>query len=173
MKDSYAFQGENFSVRVVNRSIRSTVQQFELVERPPIVMALPVAPDGSWLLVKQHRVAINQTIVEFPAGRVDKGEYPESAIKRELLEEIGFQVNNLEYIGEIITAPHFSDEQIKIFFATGKIVQNPQPTGKESSLEVISTSGSELISLISSGFLADAKSLAAVSLAMANGYITW
>lgn len=173
MKDSYTFEGENFSVRVVNRLIRSVAQQFEVVERPPIVMALPVAQDGSWFLVKQHRIAIDQTIIEFPAGRVEKGEDPETAVKRELLEEIGFQVNNIKYVGNIITAPHFCDENIKIFFAIGTIIQNPQPTGKESSFEVVSTSSSELISLIKDGLLADAKSLAAVSLAMANGYITW
>ena len=173
MKDSYTFEGENFSVRVVNRSIRSVVQQFEVVERPPIVMALPVAQDGSWFLVKQHRIAVDQIIIEFPAGRVEKGEAPEAAVKRELLEEIGFQANDLKYVGNITTAPHFCDENIQIFFAIGTIVQNPQPTGKESSFEVINTSSNELISLIKDGLFADAKSLAAVSLAMANGYIAW
>jgi ADP-ribose pyrophosphatase len=172
MNGSYAFRGENFSVRIVARLIRSTMQQFELIERPKIVMALPIILDGSLLLVKQYRVAVNKTTVEFPAGRVNEGEQPDSAIRRELLEEIGFVANTLEYIGEIITAPHFCDEHIKIFFATGRIVQDPQPTCKESSLEVMSIASSALPSLIHDGSLSDAKSLAAVSLAMLSGHIT-
>jgi len=172
MNDSYAFRGENFSVRIVNRWIRSASQKFELIERPKIVMALPIAPDGSLLLVKQHRMAENKTTIEFPAGRVNDGEQPDSAIKRELLEEIGFAVNTLEYIGEITTAPHFCDESIKIFSATGRIIQEPQPTCKESVLEVMSIAFNALPLLIKDGSLSDSKSLAAVALAMMNGHIT-
>jgi ADP-ribose pyrophosphatase len=168
----YPFKGENFSVKIVTRSIRSEIQQFEVVERPKIVMALPMTLDeSSVFLVRQKRAAIKESTVEFPAGRVNKGEDPEYAIRRELLEEIGFSANRLEYMGDIETAPHFCDENIKLFFAKGSITQNPQPSCKESLIDVISIEKNTLLSVVKDGALTDAKSLAALCIAIANKYI--
>ena len=171
MDESYAFRGENFSVKITTRNIRSRLQQFEVVERPKIVMALPMALDGKALFfVRQQRVAVNQITIELPAGRVDEEENSEHAIRRELLEEIGFSSTVVEYVGNISTAPHFCDEKIQLFIAKGSIVKEPKPTSKESNLDVIRVECSTLLSKMKAGFLTDAKSLAALSLAMANNY---
>lgn len=172
MDESYAFEGENFNVRILTQSVRSEMQQFEVIERPKIVMALPMSLDGSSIFfVKQKRVAMDKLTIEFPAGRIDEGEQAESAIRRELLEEIGFSTSILKYIGDIATAPHFCDENIKLFFAKGSIVQDPQPSSRESSLCVVSVESGSLLSMIKNGCLIDAKSLAAFSIAIANRYI--
>ena len=89
---STPFEGDSLSVRIVSRSIRSVLQNFEVVVRPQIALCIPVTDDGNLLLIRQYRVAVNNVILEFPAGRIEVGEDSERAATRELLEEIGFLV---------------------------------------------------------------------------------
>ena len=52
--------------------------------------------DAKILLVKQFRYPINQVVFELPAGKLEKGEDPNLACKRELEEELGLEVGNDE-----------------------------------------------------------------------------
>lgn len=166
------FDGDNFRVRMVSRDVRAERQEFEVVVRPLIALCVPLSSDGQIILVRQYRAAIDGASLEFPAGRVAADEDSQSAGRRELLEEIGFVADYLERIGSILTAPHFSNERVDVFAATGHIVQQPTPTAKEDALEVVVVPQSALYKLIREGRLSDAKSVAAISLAVACNLFT-
>lgn len=59
---------------------------------PDAVCIVPILPDGSVLLIREFRYAINDWIVAFPAGLVEAGEDIATSIDRELFEETGYRL---------------------------------------------------------------------------------
>jgi len=164
------FEGENFSVHVLSRMVREERQQFEVAVRPRIALCIPISKEGKLIFINQFRVAMNQVILEFPAGRIDAGENPEHAISREMAEEIGFRLDSIHFLGTLLTAPHFSDEVVEIFFGKGEIISTPTPTPKEDLREIVTMTLSSVEKYIGKGRLIDSKSIAALALARAQGF---
>lgn len=171
MNTNIAFNGENFKVLLKSQTVRGMPQEFEIVERPLIVLCIPFISKERAILVSQYRASINDSSLEFPAGRVANGEDLQSAIRRELIEEVGVITKTIEYVGQILTAPHFSDEEISIFVAVGSIEHKPKPTEKEDALQTILVPWKSINQLIKEGRMSDAKSIAAIGLVTATGIL--
>lgn len=80
---------------------------------------LAINDDGKILLVEQFRKAIDQVLLEIPAGKIDKGENPEDCALRELEEETGYKAKKIEFLNKIVMAPGFADEFIYLYYASG------------------------------------------------------
>ena len=63
------------------------------------VVAVARTADGRVALVRQYRPAIERYTWELPSGLVDRGEEPEAACRRELLEETGLRAERVAYVG--------------------------------------------------------------------------
>ncbi|GAB6054606.1 NUDIX hydrolase [Magnetospira thiophila] len=70
------------------------------IAQPNTVMAIVVTAAGELVVVRQYRPAVGAKTLELPAGICDPGETPEQSIRREILEETGFDVPRLDYLGE-------------------------------------------------------------------------
>jgi ADP-ribose pyrophosphatase len=92
---------------------------FEMIRHVGAAAVVPIAADGTVLLIRQYRYAVGGFLLEIPAGKLDPGEAPETCAARELEEETGFRAAKLEPLGWIWTTPGFTDERIWLFLATG------------------------------------------------------
>ena len=72
--------------------------------------------DGQYFMVKQYRYAQGRDMLEFCAGKLEKGENPTQAIMREAREELGYSVKNLVYLGEMIPTCAYSTEHIHMYY---------------------------------------------------------
>ncbi|MES2090894.1 MAG: NUDIX hydrolase, partial [Pseudomonadota bacterium] len=61
----------------------------EYVIHPGAVMIVATLPDGRLVMERQYRYPVRQTMIEFPAGKLDAGEGGLACAQRELLEETG------------------------------------------------------------------------------------
>ena len=71
------------------------------------------------VVIRQFRVPINSYIYEMPAGLIDKGESPQTAITRELKEETGLDVIEIlknTVKGQLFLSPGMTDESVLQFF---------------------------------------------------------
>jgi len=100
---------------------------FQIVRHPGGVGVLPLHDDGTVTLVRQLRPAVNQRMLEVPAGRLDPGEDPAVCAGRELLEETGLVATKLESLGRMYSSPGVFDEAIHLFLATGLAQQEAEP----------------------------------------------
>lgn len=113
------FEGVIFSVRLdeVRRENGSTMK-LELVEHNGgVVIACKPAPDQV-MLIRQYRYAIDEELIELPAGRLNKDEDRLAAAKRELIEETGFEATNWTELPPIYSAPGFCTELLTCYLAT-------------------------------------------------------
>jgi ADP-ribose pyrophosphatase len=91
----------------------------EVIEHPGGVVVLPILNDGRIVFVEQYRYALGQHYLELPAGKLDPGEDPAEAIRRELMEETGYKAEHWEELTTIYTAPGFCNEKLWLYKATG------------------------------------------------------
>lgn len=84
---------------------------------PRTVCVVAIDKQNNVYLCKQYRHIFDEDSLEIPRGLVDSGETTKDAAIRELKEETGIEVNDLEYIGSIRTSVGFLDEEAQIFLA--------------------------------------------------------
>lgn len=91
----------------------------ELVKHPGAVAIIAITSDNKLVVVEQYRKALERTLIEIPAGKIEPGEDPKDTALRELEEETGFTASDLHYIQSFATSPGFADEIIHIYVAQG------------------------------------------------------
>jgi ADP-ribose pyrophosphatase len=110
------------------------------------------------LLVRQYRLPARDYLWELPAGRLDKGETPLQAAKRELKEETGFTARKWTKLSAFFPSPGFLSEKMTIFAAENLTAGDAQPMDDER-IEVKWVSRKQLRKLIDAGRIMDAKTL--------------
>ncbi len=88
-----------------------------------VVVMVAVTDRHELILVEQYRVPVKSRVIELPAGLVgdtgDTLESPESAARRELLEETGYRASTMEKLLTCPSSPGMADELITIYYADG------------------------------------------------------
>ena len=139
----------------------------EIARHPGGAVVVPLLDDGTVLMVKQLRYPFSKHILELPAGKLNKGEDPEHAARRELEEETGWRAAKLEKLTSIYTTPGFCDEELHIYLATG-LTQAPDGHKREEgefSMTVHRIPLDDAVKMVVSGELKDSKTIVGVLLA--------
>lgn len=136
----------------------------EYIKHPGAVAVVPITQEGNIVLVRQYRYPIGNVLLEVPAGKLDKGEDPDTCAFRELEEETGYVAKSIKRIASIYTTPGFTDEVIHLYIAENLTLSNPHPDEDEF-LDVEIYSKEEIKTMIADGRINDAKSMLALLLA--------
>ncbi len=140
-------------------------------ERGDSVAALLVNREtGNLVLVNQFRYPTYEKgpgwLAEIVAGGLDEGEAPEAAMIREIREETGYEVEQLEHITTFYTTPGGSSERLILFYAeTSGEGARESRTGLgvgDEDIEVLELSPAKLWQRFASGELQDAKTIVAL-----------
>ncbi len=134
----------------------------EIAVHPGGAVVIPIKDDGKIILVKQFRYPLQKTLIELPAGKLDKNEDPLNCAIRELEEETGYKAKNFEKLGAIYTAPGYCTEILHIYKATGLIPGNHNREEGEQGMELLEYSIDEIKKKIISGEINDAKTIAGI-----------
>jgi ADP-ribose pyrophosphatase len=89
-----------------------------IVQHGGSAVMMPVDAKNRILLVRQYRLPAKQYLWELPAGRLDPGETPLKAAKRELIEETGYRAKNWQKLAVFYASPGFLAEKMTIYLAT-------------------------------------------------------
>jgi ADP-ribose pyrophosphatase len=113
---------------------------------------------GNIVFVKQFRPAVNEVIVELPAGKIAKGEDPARCAERELEEETSLVPIDLKLMVEFYSTPGFVDEKLYIFYAD-KFVQGKMKFDPGEELQTFLVPIDNISNYIFSNKIKDAKTL--------------
>ena len=140
----------------------------DVVHHPGAVAVVPLIEDDI-ILVRQYRSALDDFLLEIPAGLRDiEDEPPIETAQRELIEEIGMRAGTLTPLTVIHNSAGFCDEQIHIFIGTNLTEVERQVTSspEEQQMEILRMPLVDAFDLIASGELTDAKTIIGVQAAM-------
>lgn len=132
----------------------------EYVIHPGAVMIIPMLDDGRVVLERQFRYPTGQTMIEFPAGKLDHGEGSLSCARRELREETGLEAQEWSYAGVLHPVISYSTEHIDIWFARG-LTGGERHLDVGEFLDVFAATPTELMGWSYDGKVTDAKTLVA------------
>jgi len=100
------------------------VDQYYVLEYPNWVNAVAITEDNKVLMVRQYRHAAEIVSLEIPGGVIDGDEKPKDAMRRELLEETGYQFDDIELIATVYANPSTANNHTYCYLAkNGKKVQ--------------------------------------------------
>jgi ADP-ribose pyrophosphatase len=95
------------------------VEDYYVLEYPNWVNAVALTEDNKILMVYQYRHAAGIVSLEIPGGVIDDGESAEQALRRELLEETGYEFNDFELLCTIYANPSTADNHTSCYLARG------------------------------------------------------
>ena len=137
----------------------------EVVHHPGASAVVAIDEDNRIIMEKQFRYALNDYLLEIPAGKLDAGEDPLVCAKRELEEETGIIASEWISLGTIATSPGFCNEVIHLYVAKG-LSKGEIHWDEDEYVEVERYTFDELLQRINDETIKDSKTLSALLLAM-------
>jgi len=134
----------------------------EYVKHIGAVCVVPVTDDGEIILERQYRYAVDEILVEIPAGKLDyPGENWEEAARRELREETGAEAREMIDLGDFYGSPAIMGERIRMFLALG-LTFTDQHLDDDEFLEPFRLPFDEAVRQIMNGEIPDGKTQAGI-----------
>lgn len=156
---SHVFDGKLLQVYYDEAELPDgTISSREWIKHPGASAIVPVFEDGTIMLVKQFRYPPRKLFIEVPAGKLDPGETPIKAAKRELLEESGLSCQNIMETGSFYPAIGYADEIIYSFAAWGLTEQGKNSDDDEFLLNY-RLPFTEAMNMIAKGHIKDGKTI--------------
>lgn len=133
----------------------------EFVHHPGGAAVVALDADGNIYLERQFRYPYHKVVLEIPAGKLEPGEDPFDAIKRELKEEIGAEAGRWDALGYIMPSVGYTDEMLYLFLARD-LAFGERRLDWDEFLEPFKMPFGEALARAADGRINDAKTLAAL-----------
>ena len=158
----YKFKGKIVNLRVDDALLpNGTTAKREIVEHNGGVCVAPLDDEYNLYFVKQFRYPYMEIVTELPAGKLEKGEDPFEAGKRELKEETGATAQKYVDLGKLYPTPGYCGEIIYMYLATGLSYGETDPDEDEF-LNLKKIPLETAVEMIMNGEIKDAKTQAAI-----------
>jgi ADP-ribose pyrophosphatase len=160
-----SFKGKVFSVTTDEMIEPTGVRaKRDVVRHQGSVVVLPVDDSGREprvLLIRQYRYTADEYLWELTAGRIDEGEKPLEAAKRELAEETGFSARKWKKALTFYSSPGFLDEVMHLYLAEALTAGEATPEEDEK-ISMRFFPLSQVVRMIAAGKMNDGKLIAGV-----------
>lgn len=154
-------QARRFRVVKLRQQIGERIAEREVVRHPGAVTILPMLDNDHVCLIRNYRVAVDEQLIELPAGTLEPPEDPEVTAERELIEETGYRAQQLHKLHEFYLSPGILDEKMHLYLATGLEPGDPAREHGEL-IENLVVPWAEALAMVMDGRIHDAKTLIAL-----------
>lgn len=155
---------KNFTVYLDEVTLRNgRISKRIYVDHPQAAAIVPFISDNEIIMVSQYRYALGRETLEIPAGKIDKGESPEECIKRELVEETGFEAKQITWLYTYAPAIGYSNELIHLY--AGRDLKKRETKIDENEISALKILPlEEVITMIRDHKILDSKTIIALAL---------
>jgi ADP-ribose pyrophosphatase len=157
IRSEYIYKGKILNLRKDEVELPGGKQSIrEVVEHQGAVAVVPITSNKEVVLVKQYRKAIEDVLLEIPAGKLEKDEDPKDCALRELEEETGKKAFKIQELFYFYTSPGFSNEKL-FLFAAFDLKDTKQNLDTDEIVDVEILPLEEALNMVRSGEIKDAK----------------
>jgi 8-oxo-dGTP pyrophosphatase MutT (NUDIX family) len=144
------------------------LRDYYILTRSHFVLVI-ATDDDSVILVRQYRPATDRFYLALPGGYIEPGESEESAARRELKEETGFDGLKWNYLGELHPLPGYVSSSAHVFSCRVDKSSRPvsiteQDIAEET--EVVPVKYQEMLQKITTGEIIEMQALSAILLGL-------
>ena len=154
---------KNFTVYLDEVSLRNGgISKRICIDHPQAAAIVPFVSDNEIIMVRQYRYVLGRETLEIPAGKIDEGESPEECIKRELVEETGFEAKFIKWLYTYAPAVGYSNELIHLYLGRDlKKLEKEIDENEISSLEILTIE--DVLGMIRNQKIIDSKTVIALA----------
>ena len=134
----------------------------DIIKHPVACAIIPFLSDTEIILIEQFRKPLEKTILEIPAGKINKNEDLLLCAHRELEEETGYKAKNMIHLGSIATAPGFCDEIIHLYKASD-LYKGNKSCDEDEFTDIKVFTLEEIKNMIKKGEIIDTKTISILS----------
>ena len=158
----FSFDSEDFTLPNGSRT------ELAMVRHPGSTAVVALFDDNTVLIERQYRHAVNDYLLEIPAGTMEPGELPLDCARRELEEETGYVAEEFVELSQVLILPAYSDEKIHVYLARN-LTLTLQNLDKDEIIVVEKYPIADVMRMIDIGQITDALTI--LSLQMAWFYL--
>ena len=133
----------------------------EVVHHPGGAAVVALDSEGYVYLERQFRYPYHKVVTEIPAGKLEPGEDPAEAIRRELREEIGAEAGRWDALGYVMPSVGYTDEMLYLYFAR-ELTFGERHWDEDEFLEPFKLPFTEALAMALDGRINDAKTVCAL-----------
>ena len=133
----------------------------EVVHHPGGAAVVALDADGNVYLERQFRYPYRRVVTEIPAGKLEAGEAPLDAVRRELKEEIGAEAARWDALGYVMPSVGYTDEMLYLYLARD-LTFGETHWDKDECLELLKLPFAEALERAADGRINDAKTACAL-----------
>lgn len=140
----------------------TVIAPFYVNHLPDFVAVVAITEAREFLMIRQYRHGVQKVILEIPAGCVEPGEEAEAGVRRELLEETGYEAGQLKFLFKIAPNATCLSNYACCYLATGVRKVAEQHLDQTEEIEVLTKSIAEVREALRSGEIEQAVHVAAI-----------
>ncbi len=161
IKTEWIYKGRAVKLKLETYQFDKKTKVTEIIVHPGAAVILPIDPEGRIILIKQWRRAVDDIILELPAGTLEENEDPLDCAKRELQEETGFAARKVTPMGGFFSAPGFCSEYLHLFLAED-LTPSPLEPDEDEMIDLVPVTLKEAKQMIEQNKIRDAKTIAGI-----------
>ena len=164
LKQKSIFKSKLFDIRQADIEFNGKTMKYEIISGTGsgAVMVVPFI-ENDIIFIKEYAAAIDDYMITFPKGKIDKGETIEEAANRELQEEIGYKSKEIKLIKKLYLAPGYIDHMTYVMVAKELSVSSLRGDEPEE-LEVIRVHRDDVINFLDKNEIIDSRVHAALNI---------
>jgi ADP-ribose diphosphatase len=164
LKQKSIFKSKLFDIKQADIEFNGITMKYEIISGTGrgAVMVVPFI-ENDIIFIKEYAAAIDDYMITFPKGKIDRGETIEEAANRELQEEVGYKSGEIKLIKKLYLAPGYIDHMTYVMVAKDLSVSSLSGDEPEE-LEVIRVHRDDVINFLDKNEIIDSRVHAALNI---------
>ena len=164
LSEERIYEGKIINLKKQKVTVKSGTSYREIIEHNGGAVIIAITQDKKMVMIRQFRKPADKVMFEVPAGKIDPGEDPMDAAKRELKEETGYTAGSVRYLTKFYPTVGYSQELLYLYLMED-LTPGETDFDENEAIDMEEWSIEDLHEMVIKGEIDDAKTIIAIEYA--------